>query len=162
MKIIFCDVDGVLNDENTPLNTELDDEKILLLKEIVEKTNAKIVLSSAQKLGWEPKYEKQGPYIRYLFDKLKYFELIVIDRTYDPISLLNRGEGIYQWLSEHENIESWVVLDDEIFPDFEKFGIIPHLVHTQFYGYGLTSELAAQAIKILNGELNDDEKYKFK
>lgn len=55
MKIIFSDVDGVLNNENTFINNrnvyeatgtrlpDLEEKKIELLKKIVEATNAEIV-----------------------------------------------------------------------------------------------------------------------
>lgn len=44
MKIIFLDIDGVLNYENS--KSKVEEEKVKLLKEIVDKTGAEIVLSS--------------------------------------------------------------------------------------------------------------------
>ena len=51
MKVIFLDVDGVLTSEDYLNGVEFDlsEEKIKLLKKIVEQTNAKIVLSSSWK-----------------------------------------------------------------------------------------------------------------
>lgn len=51
MKIVFLDVDGVLNNcytkERTSSNTIfVEDKKLEILKRIIDKTNAKIVLSS--------------------------------------------------------------------------------------------------------------------
>lgn len=44
MKIIFLDIDGVLNYENS--KSKVEEEKVKLLKEIVGRTDAEIVLSS--------------------------------------------------------------------------------------------------------------------
>jgi hypothetical protein len=41
-------------------------------------------------------------------------------------------------------------LDDEIFPDYEEYGIMPHLVKTSFYDGGLKEKHVELAIKILN------------
>ena len=50
MKVIFLDVDGVLNSEKDLLEakgkSELFDRPLILLKELVESTKAKIVVSS--------------------------------------------------------------------------------------------------------------------
>lgn len=67
-----------------------------------------------------------------------------------------RGHEIYKWLSDHPEVEQWVVLDDEWFVDFSNYGILPHWVHTNFYGEGLTEEHVKKAINILNGELNHE------
>ncbi len=64
MKIIFLDVDGVLNCHNTfkkqhekyiktgIWEIEIELSKVKLLKQIVDNTNAKIVLSSTWRLSW--------------------------------------------------------------------------------------------------------------
>lgn len=51
MKVIFLDIDGVLNDNNTKSIspngfTFVDTSKILRLKRIIDSTEAKVVLSS--------------------------------------------------------------------------------------------------------------------
>lgn len=60
MKVIFCDIDGVLNEDTTPTRTKsrvifIDEEKLLRLKRIVDATGAKIVLSST----W--RYDRDNP-----------------------------------------------------------------------------------------------------
>ena len=57
MKVVFLDIDGVLNDDTTPSRTKsrlifVDREKLLRLKRIVAATGAKIVLSST----WRHKF----------------------------------------------------------------------------------------------------------
>lgn len=56
MKIIFLDVYGVLVHANysNKENLHIDEEKVKILKEIVDKTDAKIVLSST----WKNFYQK--------------------------------------------------------------------------------------------------------
>lgn len=159
MKIIFLDVDGVLNDRNTKhttrgaLGIDIDDTKIQYLKNIVDATSAQIVLCSGWKLGWNPNIENQDISAQYLINKLSKYGLTIMDRTYDPDGFSNRGAGIKNWLVAHPTVETWVVLDDEIFIDYEEQGIIPHLIKSSFYDKGLTEELAEQAIKILKGGL---------
>ena len=57
IKVIFLDVDGVLNDQASNSKcgfyTGIDDKKVKRLRAIVEATNAKIVLVSSWKKHWE-------------------------------------------------------------------------------------------------------------
>ena len=57
MKIIFLDIDGVLNCQKSQSKCGgligIDDKKVKVLRKIVESTNAKIVLCSSWKSGWE-------------------------------------------------------------------------------------------------------------
>ena len=57
VKVIFLDVYGVLihNNYRNPENLHIDEEKVKILKQIVDKTNAKIVLSST----WKNSYNKK-------------------------------------------------------------------------------------------------------
>lgn len=43
------------------------------------------------------------------------------------------------WMNCHET-ESWCVIDDEIFPDYEKYNIMAYLVKTSYID-GLTLEV---------------------
>lgn len=67
-----------------------------------------------------------------------------------------RGKEINAWLQEHKdlNIESWVVLDDEFFWDFDlpQYDILDHWVRTDYYDPdgGLSQEHVNKAIEILN------------
>lgn len=70
MKVIFLDVDGVLNSRdwlvNNRVRTEnsVNQEKVKLLMEIVQKTNAEVVLSST----W--RYIPEHPMFMHLTDIL--------------------------------------------------------------------------------------------
>ncbi len=83
----------------------------------------------------------------YLDKRLAEEGLKILDKTEGSVA--DRGAGIVDWLSEHP-VESWIVLDDEIFPDYEECGIMPHLVKTSFYDGGLKDKHTELAIKILN------------
>ena len=56
MKVIFLDIDGVLNSMSCKATIEgfdfVEDEKVALLKEIIDLTGAKVVLSSTWRYGW--------------------------------------------------------------------------------------------------------------
>jgi len=160
IKIIFLDIDGVLNCNESKSRCGgfigIDDSKVKCLAEIVKETDAKIVLCSSWKSDWERiNKSEQGQPGNYLDKKLRKEKLYVLDKTSDNGE--NRGEGIHNWIQAHSNIESWVVLDDEVFSDYEKFNIMPHLIKTNFYAIqgGLLYKHVDHAIKILNNALNE-------
>lgn len=149
--VIFLDVDGVLNDCSTKECAPsgclgVDNIMLMNLKEIVRKTNAKVVLTSAWKSEWNTPYFV-GEDGAYLVQRLAEFGIHIDGRTEDRG--FDRGTGIRRYLAEHPEVTSWVVLEDEVFEDYERCGIMEHLVHTKFYWGGLTKELANEAVKIL-------------
>ena len=157
LKILFLDIDGILNCENT---TDLcgkyigiEDSKVTLLKQVIDATNAKIVLSSTWRLGLNNKGHRLEHHADYLKDKLAKCDLEIYDKTKNLGRHGDlRGKEINEWLSRHPEVEQWVVLDDEWFWDFNDYDIPEHLVKTNFYGDGLTQKEVNEAIKILNGE----------
>ena len=151
MKVLFLDVDGVLNSNDTEDVFKgfigLDYAGIRLLREIIDETGAKIVLVSSWKHRWYKDDKKhQDDLANYLDQRLAEEGLKIIDKTE---GMSDRGTGIVDWLSEHHT-ESWIVLDDEIFGDYEECGIMPHLVKTSFYDGGLKDKHVELAIKMLN------------
>lgn len=153
MKVIFLDIDGVLNCQASGAQHRggigIEPENVKHLAHIVENTGAVIVLTSTWKLHWSKNKDNQHPSGAYVDQMLSEFGLTVLDKT--PLGVSQRGAGIQKYLEEH-SVDSWVVLDDEIFPDFEQYGILSRLVKSSFYKEGLTHELSQEAIKILNGE----------
>jgi len=158
-KIIFLDIDGVLNDDDTTTITRIDgsifvdEEKLLLLKQIVEATDAKIVLSST----W--RYDREEP----LFNG----DFLELQEALQNIGLSfysftpqgapkNRGIEIKNWLSNHPEVERFVILDDEWF-DYWEEGLRPYMVKT-YHREGLTKENAKQAIDILMSVPTLDER----
>ena len=157
MKVIFLDIDGVLNEEKSRSRCcgykGIDDKKVEDLARIIKVTGAEIVLISTWKDDWR-KTDKahQGMMANYLDKKLKKQGLSVLGKTesVDKASgfHLSRGEGILQYLSTYM-VEKYVILDDYQF-DYDSCGLTENYVKTDNKGGGLTEELSQKAIKILN------------
>ncbi len=153
MKVIFLDVDGVLNCEGSKSKcgcyVGIDDKKVKLLRQIVEETGAVLVLSSTWKDGWERvDKENQDASADYLDRKLKRERLKIFDKTVDEGE--NRGEGILNWM-KRRNVEKFIIIDDNDY-DFATQGLSPYHIQTEFYNEngGLGDEHVALAIKKLN------------
>ena len=120
MKVIFLDIDGVLNTPSSESRCGeyigIDDEKVEKLKKIVKKTKAEIVLISTWKKYWR-KEEKLKPLqdysANYLDEKLAKQGLKAIDKTKDKANgrYLSRGEGILEYVCRN-NVENYIILDD--------------------------------------------------
>ena len=161
-KYIFLDIDGVLNSldyfksvKNIKGYKEINPEKVELLKEIVEQTGAKIILSSTWRdLAASETHEEHELY-SYLLEMLRKFGLSIVDRT--PYVKQNRPQEIKTWLqnSTHEDNVRFVSLDDD-YPkeEYDKYGMGDCLVKTSFYAPdgGLNKEHVKRSIEILNGE----------
>ena len=157
MNVVFLDVDGVLNYDSCKEKFNgyigVDDALIERLARIVKSANAQIVLVSSWKELWleDMPPGEIHPMAKYLLGKLRKQGLHLADRTEDDG--WDRGKGIKKWIRHvsASNINNWVVLDDEVFKDYDSEGIIPHLVKTNYF-VGLTDEDVELAIKILNGK----------
>lgn len=159
MKVVFLDVDGVLNysgcKEKFGQFLGVEDECVERLRKIVfsQSPPASIVLTSSWKELWDhhPINSKElDPMAKYLVDKLKAHGMHLTARTEEK-NPEDRGMGIKAWIRKVPEVESWVVLDDDFFPDYHKYEIEPHLVKTSF-GVGLTDKGVEKAIEILNGK----------
>ncbi len=171
MRVVFLDIDGVLNadcdfggkSKPNPYVSSDDGNRycgicrthVKLLKKIVDRTDAKIVLTSSWKNDYND-YIRHGYFNRvgkYLHNKLRAFGLSIYDTTikYDFSGGKNRGYEISQWLEDHPEVDKWVVLDDEKFSDYDFLKITPNLILTDSE-YGLWKLPALQAIYKLTGE----------
>ena len=157
MKVIFLDIDGVLNTTSTTEMFEeytfVEDEKVQLLKQLVTRTGAKIVLSSSWRYGWWVK-RKVNPtpsdlssirLFEALEKKLSEYGLELLDHT-DETS--TRGQEITWWLEnwDGEPIESFVILDD-MHPSY----LLPHTSHvvSTSISKGLTQTHVDRAVSML-------------
>lgn len=150
MKVIFLDVDGVMNSAD---NEWLDMKCVDNLYMIVEATDAKVVISSSWRSGWFKEPEKKhmvSPEMAALEHAMNELGMEIYDKTRPQIGGIMdfRGNQIKDYLIEHAPIESFVVIDDIYFPDFGQFE--NRLVLTDFDEGGLTMEHAQEAIYILN------------
>ena len=168
MKIIFLDVDGVLNYDDCPYHVGayygVDPAKVKLLKQIVDATGAKIILSSTWRheitVGM-PLECQENPFAIELMSKLQAEGLRIYDYTPVDTSDSMRKEQILRRMREYrhdgQQIDGWCVLDDECFSGFLSKDFSPHFVitncnydETDPAMLGLTEVNVQQAIKILN------------
>ena len=156
--IVFLDVDGVLNCSSTKdvcvKYVGIEDDKVSLLKQIVDKSGAKIVLVSTWKEWWfKESYlkDKQDFLANYLDMKLAKQGLSIYDKTEDE--LFNRGDGILEYIRHLSwkgiNVNNYVVLDDEIF-DYKRTRITKNLVQTSYNNGGLQRKHVGKALEKLN------------
>lgn len=161
MKVIFLDVDGVLNSDEYIKGTiksniqgiekHVDVEKIKLLRQAIDQTNAKVVLTSSWRLT-----KKAQELIKLLITYGIY-----ADST--PYIRNERGLEIKQWLADNQNVEDFVILDDEIFDSYDE-GLMKKLVkisngNGHNFGEGLLPKDIDEIIKRLgrNKTRQDDE-----
>lgn len=161
MKILFLDIDGVLNSRaydrkrNWSELTNIDETRLPLVKKIIDKTGAKIVLISTWRRHWdkdESLCDEDGMYINRLFTK---YGLTIYDKTPDLDLLSKRRDEVKAWLEDKAwlveygyEVECFVILDDYRFgwEDLSEF-----CIHTNpQYGLGLEEEHVASAINLLN------------
>ena len=153
MKVIFLDVDGVLNNANytkkcyrknghKPMSmycVPFGPYNLKNLAKIVKKTGAKVVLSSTWRI-----YKS---HIYVLEARLAEYGLRIYDKT-DNINMI-RGVEIKEWLKSHRDIENYVVIDDEEY-NLSNFIDNKHLVIVDSK-YGLTFGDRVKAIEKLRG-----------
>ena len=149
MKIIFLDIDGVLNsyaydrvrkyDEGNIDMTRLD-----ILKDIVDKTGAYIVLTSSWRRHWEKDYLDCDYAGREISDSFYEKGMEIYDKTPE---LGYRADEIRAWM-EGKDIESFVIIDDMPFGWSE---LSDRFIKTDpCIGRGLEHIHAEEAIEILN------------
>ncbi len=161
MKVIFLDIDGVLNSDayidkqldnsSEGIESEIDPATLILLKKAVDITGAKIILSSSWRIM------KKCNELEKFFMK---FGISLSGKT--PYVDGKRGLEIKQYLSENENIEQYLILDDEIFESFDE-ELVNHLIliksDQNYHGFseGLTEKHIKQIIETF-GRINKREK----
>jgi hypothetical protein len=140
MKVIFLDIDGVLNCDKTPNPRKfpyLVDKKLLRrFKGLLDRTKAKVVLSSSWRcdpVGLLAAKHYDVPFIDVCPDKPK-----------SP-----RGKEMLKWLAEHPAVTRFAIIDDEddglddmpLFQPSSKTGITPEIVKgVEKYLSGTTDE----------------------
>ena len=150
MKVIFLDFDGVLNSAKYLLNHEgygvvIDPARMRLLKQIVDTTGARIVLSTSWREHWEKdltKCDSTGVLINNVFSE---YGLQAYDKT--PELHARREVEIKSWLDKHPEVKNFVVLDDRLLSADYLNG---HFIKTSNYFDGLDEEDVQKAIDILN------------
>ena len=116
MKIIFLDIDGVLNSaqydrQRTASDGNIDKTRLELLKVLVDETGAKIVLSSSWRKHWNKDIDKCDDVGKEIVSDFSESGLEIFDKT-PFIGYLERSEEVRLWLHEHSDVERFVVFDD--------------------------------------------------
>ena len=125
MKVIFLDIDGVLNSVDSmvafhewkPKGTrvmiedKLDEVSVGLLRRLCNETGAKIVVSSTWRMG------RTGDdfieiFTRHDWPEFPYLDQTPIGHQINPIGERTRGHEIQHWLDNNGNPE-YVILDDD-------------------------------------------------
>lgn len=150
MKVLFLDVDGVLNNYHTKDRAPcgllgLDVINLMNLQHIVENVDVSIILSS----DWRLDRNKVNGMFDYLVTRLSEYNIKILDTTIDTGCYTARGFEISEYLKNHPEIDNYVILDDRNFPDFDLYGLRNNFIKTNAY-LGLTILDAESAINILN------------
>ena len=107
MRVIFLDIDGVLN---TNPDREISSDKLKLLSELVSKTGAEVVLSSSWRNWWNnPKTNIPGSFIT---KWKKQFLDNNISITLTTELECPKNLSIEKFIIQHD-VKRYVVLDDE-------------------------------------------------
>lgn len=135
MKVLFLDIDGVVNCEKTFQRHRgvigIDPYMAFLVGKIVLDTGCKVVLSSSWRHG------KMG------MDEVERQVVPLLDRTPDSSDGFRGGE-IMAWLKEHPEVARYAILDDDsdFFPDQPLF--------KTSWKEGITPEIAKNITEYLN------------
>lgn len=162
-KIIFLDIDGVLNYNSWNQNHQceisdgvlIDENKVKLLCKIIEATSAGIVLHSGWRFWFNDTIEPTRKETQKLVEILGKNQITILDITPDfstdeikktkKYSLVKAKE-ILSWLHEHPEIKNWIVIDDLYLHDDE---VEKHQIKTN-QETGLIQEDVELAIDMLN------------
>lgn len=144
MKVIFLDIDGVLNCRKTPNPRKLPyvvDPKLLRrFKRLLERTGAKVVLSST----W--RYDPAG-----LFSA-RHWGIPFIDVTPD-MPKRPRCREILAWLQAHPKVKRYAVIDDED-DELDELPLFQPSAAT-----GLTQKIATGVAHYLDGKTDADMRF---
>jgi len=149
VKVLFLDVDGIINKEGTPVKmvgeimTIADPEIVYRLNLLIDRTGAEIVLSSSWRHAptWKEAMKASG-IVKPLLDRTPRYSSWKKYKIHEDE--LCRGHNIQDWLDEHE-IEKYAIVDDSA--DMLEHQL-PNFFKTKT-GEGMTQEIADEIEKHL-------------
>ena len=136
MKLIFLDIDGVLNQkgQQTQKICTVEEKQLVLLSDLIRQSGAEVILTSSWRLTTDEPWRE--PLLR--------GGVSVAGQT-ARLNGNNRHREIELYLEEHAPVESFVILDDQA----GRWGKLKNnCVHIN-PKVGLTEANVAQALKIL-------------
>ncbi len=141
MKVIFLDIDGVLNCKATPNPRNFpyiaEPKLVRQFNRLLDRTGAKSVLAST----W--RYDPAGRF------SAKHWGIPFVDCTPDMPHKPRRAE-ILRWLADHPKVTRYAVLDDED-DELDELPLFQPSAAT-----GLTKEIAAGIANYLDGKTEQD------
>ncbi len=157
MKVIFLDVDGVVNStsfENEHPEQYVDPVRMSLLKRLILESGAELVLSSGWKIWFDENMQPTEKDAKRLADLFLENDIHVKMKTPDfsteeirktrKYSLV-KGQEILAWLHDNPQVTDYVILDDRLLTEE---AIIEKQVHIDSY-VGLTEDDVKKALHIL-------------
>lgn len=151
MKVIFLDVDGVLNSvaydrQRGESDGNIDKTRLPLLRRLVDETGAVLVLSSSWRRHWEKDPAACDATGRELCATFAAAGLAIYGKT--PIfKKAPRADEVRAWLAKHPEVQSFVIFDDDIFGWGD---LADRLIPTNArIGRGLEERHVARAIGLL-------------
>lgn len=169
-KVIFLDIDGVLNSlpycehhkhETENLFDQISEVCLNRLADIVAQTGAHIILSSTWKELWLTDEPTCIQLRNQLTARLANVGLTIHEHTPD---VHPRPQAIKKYLDDHPTITNFVIFDDDFGPEaYHELMLSDNLIHTTFFCYnenegGIRDIHVDQALQILN----DTTYFKFK
>ena len=153
MKVIFLDIDGVLNCdryliENKCRGIGIDPMRVILVADIVRASGAKIVLTTSWRSHWSEKSEECDVLGREINEAFAAQGLSVYSKT--PRLGYDREIEILAWLDDNPEVMDFVIIDDMWLQDKALDG---HIIHTSPFRGGLCEDEAMDAIEILRGRI---------
>jgi hypothetical protein len=158
MKVIFLDIDGVLNGfaeytapavpchewnpsvmQRCGIALEMHWDNVKRVNRLIEQTGAKVVLTTSWRKGDDLWWES----LLQTFDHAGFLRNTIIDKT--PSLASSRGDEIQAWLKDHPEVTNFVILDDIN----EMHNLLDNFVHTN-YQLGVQDTDIAKAKEILN------------
>jgi len=137
MKIIFLDIDGVLNNLSTLREGQRFHQSCIdALNTITDITKARIVISSAY---------RGHPLIKTMLKEAGVTGRIIGITPRSRKAHSQRGCEIAEWLAGRPHVKQFVILDDD---SFDMGDLLPKLVRTS-YNTGLSPQDALDAIRML-------------
>jgi hypothetical protein len=136
MNVIFLDIDGVLNSDATPNPRKfpyiVDPGLLAIFRDLVSRTSATVVLSSS----WRT--DPVG------LLAVKFYDVPFTDVCPD-LPGVSRCDEMLQWLSAHQEVHRFVVIDDES-DCLDDLPLFQPSTKT-----GLTTEIADGVVEYLSG-----------
>lgn len=162
-KVVFLDIDGVLNHSDPGEDVYYDkfdsqelpicQDNIDALKKILETSpDAKIVWTTDWRYFSKPMWNRWKNPLLWL-ESQPFMKDRIIGKT--PMKMSSEHfHDIKWWLEDRDDVKKYVILEDSYFPE-EWFGLEKHLIRVN-HTTGLTVEDADNALKILDRYIEDD------